>query len=84
MGIRTEILLGLKALRRVLRLCGHGDAEGDDHDGFQGENGHEEVLGEVDMGDIAPDGLQGKLTHHWPGRKWGKLFSLPPSLIPNK
>lgn len=37
------------ALRRVLRLCGCGDAEGDDHDGCQDANGHGEVLGEVDM-----------------------------------
>lgn len=51
------------------RLCGHGDAGGDDHGGCQDENGHEEGLGEVDMDGTAPDVLQG--SHHWPGRKLG-------------
>lgn len=49
-------------MKRVLRLCGCGDAEGDEHLGCQDENRHEEVPGEVAIDDITPDGLQG--SHH--------------------
>lgn len=79
MGVRTGILLGLEALRRVLRLCGRGDVEGDDHDhpaGYQDENGHEEVPGEVDMDDTVPEGEVSK-------QKLGQVV-FSPSLIPSK
>lgn len=42
-------------------------------DRCQDENGG---LGAVYMDVTAPDGLQGKeLSHHWPDRKCGMLFS---------
>jgi len=77
-----RLLLGFKALRRVLRLCGHGDAEGEDHDGCQYESGHEEVLEEVDMDDTVPDGLQGSKSSLARQKLWQVIFSL--SLIHNK
>lgn len=59
-GIKDWDTIGFEALRRVLRLCGCVDADGDDHVGCQDENRHGEVPGEVDMEDISPDGLHGK------------------------